>query len=123
MSWTTPAPRWDTLAGRVLDSFFASVHERLPEYDGPLTVFGSAPIQLCLDESFASADVDLMVLEGTEELRCIAAVWTARRASCQKTGVRFKEYASSARAIPRWQSCSTISSHVNPVSALWRMAA
>jgi hypothetical protein len=72
MSWTTPAPRWDTLAGRVLDSFFATVHERLPEYDGPLTVFGSAPIQLCLDESFASADVDLMVLEGTEELRRIA---------------------------------------------------
>jgi len=83
MSWTTPAPRWDTLAGRGLDSFFAAVHERLPEYDGPLTVFGSAPIQLCLDESFASADVDLMVLEGTEELRRIA---TESGAACTGMG-------------------------------------
>jgi hypothetical protein len=72
MSWTPPPPRWDTLAGRVLDTFFAAVHARLPEYDQPLTIFGSAPIQLCLDESFASADVDLMVLEGGEELRRIA---------------------------------------------------
>ncbi len=72
MSWTPPPPRWDTLAGRVLDTFFAAVHAHLPEYDQPLTIFGSAPIQLCMDESFASADVDLMVLEGGEALRRIA---------------------------------------------------
>jgi len=41
----------------VLDSFFAAVHEAMPDYDQPLTIFGSAPIQLCLDEEFASADV------------------------------------------------------------------
>lgn len=52
--------------------FFAAVHAHLPEYDQPLTIFGSAPIQLCMDESFASADVDLMVLEGGEALRRIA---------------------------------------------------
>lgn len=73
MSWTPPPPRWDTLAGKVLDSFFAAVHQAMPTYDQPLTIFGSAPIQLCLDEAFASADVDIMVLEGGEKLRRIAA--------------------------------------------------
>lgn len=73
MNWTPPPPRWDTLAGKVLDSFFAAVHQAMPDYDQPLTIFGSAPIQLCLDEDFASADVDIMVLEGGEKLRQIAA--------------------------------------------------
>lgn len=73
MSWTMPPPRWDTLAGRVLDTFFEAVHRALPDFQQPLTIFGSAPIQLCLDESFASADVDIMVLEGVEALRRIAA--------------------------------------------------
>lgn len=73
MNWMPPPPRWDTLAGRVLDSFFAAVHQAMPDYDQPLTIFGSAPIQLCLDEDFASADVDIMVLEGGEKLRRIAA--------------------------------------------------
>ena len=59
MSWTMPPPRWGTLAGRVLDTFFEAVHRALPDYQQPLTIFGSAPIQLCLDESFASADVDI----------------------------------------------------------------
>jgi hypothetical protein len=73
MNWMPPPPRWDTLAGKVLDSFFAAVHQAMPDYDQPLTIFGSAPIQLCLDEDFASADVDIMVLEGGEKLRRIAA--------------------------------------------------
>lgn len=73
MNWMPPPPRWDTLAGKVLDSFFAAVHQAMPDYDQPLTIFGSAPIQLCLDEDFASADVDIMVLEGGEKLRQIAA--------------------------------------------------
>ncbi len=49
------------------------MHEAAPEYDLPLTIFGSAPIQLCLDEAFTSADVDIMVLDGGERLREIAA--------------------------------------------------
>lgn len=73
MNWNQPPPRWDTLAGRVLDTFFASIHKALPDYPHPLTVFGSAPIQLCLDEDFASGDVDVMALEGGEVLRRIAA--------------------------------------------------
>jgi hypothetical protein len=73
MNWTPPPPRWDTLAGQMLDAFFAAVHQALPDCAQPLTIFGSAPIQLCLDEDFASADVDIMVLEGGETLRRIAA--------------------------------------------------
>lgn len=72
MSWATPAPRWDTVAGQVLDSFFAGVQAALPDYRQPLTIFGSAPIQLCLDESFTSADVDIMVLTDSTPLRQIA---------------------------------------------------
>lgn len=72
MSWNVPPPNWDTVAGRALDAFFAVVQEALPGYDKPLTIFGSAPIQLCLDESFTSADVDIMVLEESPRLREIA---------------------------------------------------
>ncbi len=72
MNWETPTPNWDTLAGRVLDAFFKAVHEALPAYAQPLTIFGSAPIQLCLDEGFTSADVDVMVLDAAARLREIA---------------------------------------------------
>lgn len=65
-------PDWDTVAGRVLDAFFTAVHDHMPGYDLPLTIFGSAPIQLCLDEAFTSADVDIMVLAGDVALREIA---------------------------------------------------
>ena len=34
----TPKPRWDTLAGRVLDGFFKQVASQLPNYHSPLTV-------------------------------------------------------------------------------------
>ena len=68
----TPKPRWDTLAGRVLDGFFERVADQLPNYNAPLTIFGSAPIQLCLDAEFASADVDVMVFAKVEMLRKLA---------------------------------------------------
>ncbi len=79
MSWSTPVPKWDTIAGRVLDTFFAAIREALPDYEHPLTLFGSAPIQLCLDENFASADVDIMVLSESEKLRQIAGKLDAVR--------------------------------------------
>ena len=67
-----PPPRWDSVIGRAMDDFFARVHEALPSYDSPLTVFGSAPIQLCLDDSFVSADADIMVFSQVAEIRSIA---------------------------------------------------
>lgn len=45
----------------------------MPDFDGQLTIFGSAPIQLCLDEEFISADADVMVFSHAEELRVIAS--------------------------------------------------
>jgi hypothetical protein len=74
MSWVVPAPRWNTVAGRVLDGFLEDVHRALPNYQQPVTVIGSAAIQLCLDEAFASADVDVMVLSDAEQLREIASL-------------------------------------------------
>lgn len=61
------------MAGHLLDAFFARVHEQMPGFEGPLTVFGSAPIQLCVDGDFVSADADVMVLSHAAELREIAA--------------------------------------------------
>lgn len=72
MSWDVPPPDWNGHVGRILDSFFAEVKRRFPDYDAPLTVFGSAPIQLCLDDSFTSADADIMVTTGAAELRALA---------------------------------------------------
>lgn len=72
MRWECPAPDWDTLAGREIDRFLAGLSEALPEYDSPLTVFGSAAIQLCLDDRFTSADVDVMVISQSERLRDLA---------------------------------------------------
>lgn len=72
MSWVMPTPNWDTVAGRVLDDFFAAIHRELADYQVPVTIFGSAAIQLCYDEHFASADVDVMVLSSGERLRELA---------------------------------------------------
>jgi hypothetical protein len=72
MGWEMPLPNWDTPAGCVLDAFLAGVHEVLPTYVEPVTLFGSAAIQLCLDESFTSADVDVMVMSEGASLRKIA---------------------------------------------------
>ena len=73
MNWPCPPPHWDTVAGRALDVFFRSVKEHVPDFEGQITVFGSAPIQLCLDEEFISADADVMVFSRAEELRMIAS--------------------------------------------------
>lgn len=73
MNWPVSPPSWDTIAGRMLDKFFARVHEQMPMFEGPVTVFGSAPIQLCLDGDFISGDADVMVLSHTTELRQIAS--------------------------------------------------
>lgn len=72
MTWTVPPPNWSGVAGRFLDSFFAGLHEELPAFTEPLTLFGSVPIQLCLDESFASADADIMVSGDPTRLREVA---------------------------------------------------
>ena len=72
MSWITPPPDWNTPAGRILDSFFVAIHDAFPEFSAPITLFGSAAIQVCLDEEFTSADVDLMVASDMARRRDLA---------------------------------------------------
>lgn len=72
MNWDAFPPQWNTPAGLVLDAFLAAVQRAFPGYAPPVTVFGSAPIQLCLDEAFASADIDVMVVTEHEKLRQLA---------------------------------------------------
>lgn len=72
MDWLLPPPNWSCAAGLVLDSFFAGLRKELPEFTGPLTLFGSVPIQLCLDDSFTSADADIMVSGDPAPLRAVA---------------------------------------------------
>lgn len=72
MNWTVPPPNWSCAAGHVLDAFFAGLHAELPDFTEPLTLFGSVPIQLCLDDSFTSADADIMVSGDPARLRTVA---------------------------------------------------
>lgn len=72
MSWVVPQPNWSCPAGHVLDAFFAGLHTELPDFAEPLTLFGSVPIQLCLDDTFTSADADIMVSGDPTRLRAVA---------------------------------------------------
>ncbi|HBJ84575.1 MAG TPA: hypothetical protein DDZ88_12035 [Verrucomicrobiales bacterium] len=72
MNWSVPPPNWAGAAGRFLDAFFAGLHAQMPDYTEPLTLFGSVPIQLCLDEAFTSADADIMVSGELPKLREVA---------------------------------------------------
>src|ERR1043166_8525419 len=55
---------WNCPAGKQLD-FLASLLPKEPRLD--LTVFGSAPLQMLLDPSFLSQDIDLFSREETWE--------------------------------------------------------
>lgn len=72
MSWSVPPPNWSGAAGCFLDAFFAALHAQMPDYAEPLTLFGSVPIQLCLDDAFTSADADIMVSGELPKLREVA---------------------------------------------------
>ncbi len=72
MNWSVPPPNWSCAAGQVLDAFFTGLHAELPDFAEPLTVFGSVPIQLCLDDAFTSADADIMVSGDPTSLRAVA---------------------------------------------------
>lgn len=72
MIWEMPQPRWDTTAGRLLDRFLEGVAGEIPDFREPVTVFGSAAIQLCFDDRFVSANVDIMVFHQSVRLRELA---------------------------------------------------
>ena len=59
-----PALRWEAPAGQLLDR----VVNALPaDQTWEFIVFGSAPLQLGLDASFVSADVDIIAGTGSDE--------------------------------------------------------
>lgn len=61
-SWTSFL-NWETPAGRVLKLFAASIPD---DRSVRVTVFGSAPIQMMIDQELLSADVD--IFSNTEQL-------------------------------------------------------
>jgi uncharacterized nucleotidyltransferase DUF6036 len=61
----TPSLNWNSAAGRTLLLLVA----KLPKgHDFKITVFGSAPLQLCLDANFLSADIDIFAEEDFTDL-------------------------------------------------------
>ncbi len=97
MSWCTEI-QWKTPAGEVL----LRLVEELPRgchYE--ITVFGSSPIQLGIEPSFASNDVDIFADENRDEVQ--AAI---RRAGLEKDHAKvFVQccYEANFRAGPRWR--------------------
>ena len=72
MSWTSQI-EWDTPAGRALKQLFAA----LPvDRDYSITLFGSSPLQLGIERTFTSADVDLFAGEWGEIHQEVAAAVT-----------------------------------------------
>lgn len=63
MSWS-PEINWETPAGRTLRKLFAVLPPGRPF---TLTLFGSSPLQLGLEPTFASNDVDLFGENGLED--------------------------------------------------------
>lgn len=52
-------PNFETPAGILLDRLAAALAQKGIVLEGPITVFGSAPLQLLVDRNLLSADVDI----------------------------------------------------------------
>src|SRR5688572_32486655 len=73
MSWFNeswrPEINWDTPAGRLIDDLVDSLPASRP---WRIIIFGSSPLQLAIDPTFLSADVDVIPQEDIES-HCRAA--------------------------------------------------
>lgn len=63
MSWASTID-WETTAGRTLRELLDALPK---EREWSLTLFGSSPLQLALEPSFTSADVDLFATDETRD--------------------------------------------------------
>ena len=96
--WWTGKVDWDTPAGALLQRFFATLP---PERRFRFTLYGSAPLQLTLDRTWLSADVDLFS-DDDEDLNELV-----RRAGLAKEqGTFYLEpgFALSFRTTSHWRS-------------------
>lgn len=98
MSWASIID-WETAAGRTLRELMDALPK---DREWSLTLFGSSPLQLALEPSFTSADVDLFATEETRDE--IAAI-------LERTGLADKSRAvyvqlcveGNFRTSPRWK--------------------
>lgn len=72
MSWTSRID-WDTPAGRTLKELFAALPT---DREFSITLFGSSPLQLAIERTFTSADVDLFAGEWGEIHQDVSAAVT-----------------------------------------------
>jgi hypothetical protein len=96
--WWSGEINWDTPAGALLLRFFQSLpRERRFHF----TLYGSAPLQLTLDRTWLSADVDLFSNDDEDLMEQV------RRAGLSKDQTGFylePGFALSFRTSPRWQT-------------------
>ena len=93
--WNT-AINWETPAGRLLKRLAAGLP---PDQAHRVTVFGSAPIQLMIDESLLSGDVDVFSPnEELEELARAAGLTAGQEEVCIQVSSELN-----FRTSPRWR--------------------
>lgn len=61
-------PDWNTPAGQALAKLSLAIKQKGLLIQRPIIVFGSAPLQICIDPAFLSADVDVSLTGQSEEL-------------------------------------------------------
>jgi hypothetical protein len=62
---------WDTQSGRALRQLAIALREKEVVPDEPITVFGSAPLQLLVDPLILSGDIDITVSQHREQIKAI----------------------------------------------------
>ncbi len=109
MSWS-PELNWQTPAGRTLQLLFAELPSTKVWH---LTLFGSSPLQMAIEPSFTSADVDLFPDDAHDEIQAAIA-----RAGLEKD--EHKVYVQCCwegnfRTSPRWarRAFTTQIGHIN----------
>jgi hypothetical protein len=99
MSWADKI-EWQTEAGRTLQELIAALPKRR---EWALTLFGSSSLQLALDTSFTSADMDLFATDDTREE--IAAIIERTGLSDRSRGVYVQLCVEwNFRTSPRWRA-------------------
>lgn len=106
-NWWNGEINWATPAGELLQRFFATLPTDRPFH---LTVYGSAALQLTLDQRLMSADVDLFS-DGHED---IAALIELAKLGKAEGGLYIEAgYELSFRASPSWRARAATSQHGN----------